>query len=69
MTEDKAIELLASACAQAGGQSAWAKRAGVSQQYVQDVLKRRRAPGKAILDALGLERVVTYRKRKERADG
>ncbi len=37
---------------------------GVSAQYLTDVLKGRRAPGKKILDGLGLERLIIYRKRK-----
>ena len=42
-------------------QAAWAKEHGISQAYVSDVINRRREPGKAILEALGLERVITYR--------
>lgn len=38
-----------------------AKQLGVSQQYLNDVLRLRKEPGAKILDALGLERVVTYR--------
>jgi transcriptional regulator with XRE-family HTH domain len=37
---------------------------GVSSQYLSDVLHGRREPGPKILNALGLERVVTYRKKK-----
>ena len=44
-----------------GNQSQWAKEHDVSPAYVSDVLAGRRDPGKKILDALGLERVVTYR--------
>lgn len=43
------------------GQAAWARSKGVSAAYVNDVLKGRRDPGPKILDALGFERVVTYR--------
>lgn len=46
-------------------QSAWAKKHGVAAAYVSDVINGRREPGKAILDALGLERIVTYRRKKE----
>lgn len=42
-------------------QAAWAKKHGLSPAYVSDVINGRRDPGKAILEALGLERVVTYR--------
>lgn len=43
-------------------QGAWAVSKGVSPSYVSDVLLRRREPGKAILDALGLERITLYRR-------
>lgn len=46
-------------------QTAWAKANGISPAYVSDVIAGRREPGKLILDALGLERVITYRKKKE----
>jgi len=40
-----------------------AKRIGISQQYLNDMLKRhRRVYGKA-LDYLGLEEVTTYRRK------
>lgn len=45
-------------------QSAWARSRGISPSYVSEVLAGRRDPGKLILDALGLERVVTYRRKK-----
>lgn len=48
-------------------QTAWAKKHGVSAAYVSDVLAGRREPGKLILDALGLERVTSYRRKKEQA--
>lgn len=44
----------------AGSQQAWAASAGVSAQYVGDIRKGRRAPGAAVLDALGLEKAVSY---------
>ena len=53
---------LAEMCAAAGGQKAWALSNGLSQQYVSDVLKRRRSAGQKLLSAMGLERVVTYQK-------
>jgi hypothetical protein len=60
LSEDELVEALTSACNAAGGQSNWAKTAGVSAQYVTDVLKRRRKPGDAISRALGYERRETY---------
>lgn len=56
-------KMLRDACTEAGGQSAWAEKNGLSSQYVCDVAKGRRAPGKAILDALGLEKMVIYREK------
>lgn len=45
-----------------GNQAAWARSHGFSPQYLSDVLKGRREPGEAILKALKVERVTTYRK-------
>lgn len=45
-------------------QVAVAAELGVSPQYLNDVLNERRDPGDSILAPLGLERVVTYRRRK-----
>lgn len=42
-------------------QAAWAKDHGISPGYVSDVIQGRREPGKAMLKALGWERVVIYR--------
>lgn len=44
-------------------QAQWAREHGISPGYVNDVLNGRREPGKAILEALGLERVVSYREK------
>lgn len=41
-----------------------AKELDVSPQYLNDVLNERREPGESILKPLGLERVISYRKRK-----
>jgi hypothetical protein len=46
------------------GQSAFADAHGINRSYVSNVLAGRALPGPAILDALGLERVVTYRGKK-----
>jgi hypothetical protein len=43
-----------------------ARHLGVSPAYVSDVLTGRREPGKGILEPMGLERVVTYRKKRAR---
>lgn len=62
MTRDRVLALLRAECEKAGSQSAFAKLHGLSHAYVSDTLSGRRDPSKAILDALGLEAVVTYRK-------
>ncbi len=43
-----------------GGQKAAAKQWKISEQYLKDILKGRRLPGKSICEALGFERVVVY---------
>lgn len=48
-------------CDAAGSQTAWAKAHKVSGPYVNDVINGRREPGAAILEALGLERIIGYR--------
>lgn len=58
------IEILRKAVAAAGSQSAWAERAGITAQYVGDVLRGKRQPGASICEALGFERVVLYRRKK-----
>ena len=47
----------------AGGKPALAAKWGISVQYIADVLRGYRDPGKSILKALGYERVVLYRKK------
>lgn len=47
-----------------GSQRALAKELGISQSYLNDVLKGRKEPGEGILAPMGLERVVTYRPRR-----
>ena len=54
------VNELKKACELSGSQKAFAKSNGVSEQYVSDVLHYRREPGKAILDALGLAKEISY---------
>ncbi len=65
----KVLRLLRAAVAEAGSQSAWARKHGVSQAYVNHVLLGRRQAGPRVLAGLGLERVVGTRaaRAKERA--
>lgn len=44
-------------------QKAWGARHGISSPYVSDAIAGRADPGEKILAALGLERVVTYRRK------
>lgn len=62
MTDHDVRKLLTAECKAARGQAAWAAKAKVSAAYVNDVLHERRDPGDAILRALGLERIVSYRR-------
>lgn len=60
MRLSEVLALLSRHCEAAGSRAAWAKAHGVSATYVSDVLGGRREPGVSILDALGLEKRVTY---------
>ncbi len=65
VTNGKPVDPVAAlhlACVAHGSQKAFAERAGVSGAYVNDVLQRRREPGGAITQALGLERITAYRR-------
>ena len=66
MNKEQVIDLLRAACVKAGSQTAWATERGIATAYVSDVLKGRREPGAKLLDALGIERIVTYRRRPGR---
>jgi hypothetical protein len=61
LNADDVVRMLRQCCRNAGSQLRWAEANGISAQYVCDVLKSRREPGESILDALELEKVVTYR--------
>lgn len=50
-----------------GTQKDFAGKHGLSPAYISDTLTGRRDPSPAILDALGFERIVIYRK-KEKAN-
>jgi transcriptional regulator with XRE-family HTH domain len=52
-----------------GTQKGAAEVLGVSQQYLTDLLRGRRDPGKKILDKLGLESSVVYTVKLESKDG
>ena len=58
---------LAAACKRAGGQKAFADTHCLSTSYVNDVLHGRKDAGDGILDALGLVRVVRYKRMTPKA--
>lgn len=60
LTRDEVLVLLQAQVTERGTQQAWAEAAGVSAQYVADVLHGRRAPGAAILAALGVRRIERF---------
>jgi len=62
MTEDQVYEVLVKTVVLLGSQKEAANHWGVSAQYLNDILYRRRAPSKRILQALGLKRIVLYQK-------
>ena len=66
MMLDHVLALLRRRCDEAGGQKVWARANGISTAYVSDVLNGRREPGDGILRPLGLEKVVTYRRKAQK---
>lgn len=61
MTPVQVRKLLDGMADTAGSQKNLAAQLDVSESYLSDVLTGRREPGEKLLEALGLERVVTYR--------
>jgi hypothetical protein len=57
---DDVLDILRAQVALSGSQEAFAQAAGVSQQYVGDVLRGKREPGQKILRAIGLRKVSGY---------
>lgn len=68
MTKSELIEHIRQLLAEAGTQKDLAAQLGVSAAYLGDVLIGRKEPGKKLLSALGMERVVMYRIQVERAN-
>ena len=65
MTADDVRAYLKRECEKAGGQAAWCREHDIAPGYAADVLSGRQEPGEAILKALGIERVVTYRRTRK----
>ena len=47
-----------------GNQATFSRCSGLSSAYVSDVVNRRKEPGPAMLKAIGVEKVVSYREVK-----
>jgi hypothetical protein len=62
VTEDDVLRLLGKACEDAGSDRQWAIAHDLSAQYVGDVRRKKRPIGPAILKALNIEAVTTYRR-------
>lgn len=62
MTHDP-LALLRARIEAANSQKLAADALGVSEAYLSDIVRGHKAPGPKILNALGLERVVTYREK------
>jgi hypothetical protein len=60
--ETRMRRMLDTAIGISGSQKAFAKKAGISEQYLSDVMRGRRDVGDKLLKWFGLERVVYYRR-------
>lgn len=62
---DRVLGMIRIAIQVEGSQKAFAERVGISEQYLTDILRGRRPIGGAtcVLDFLGLERVVTFKRK------
>ena len=65
LTEEEFLSLIRDDVDKAGSQKVLAKRLKISEQYLSDVLKRRRAPGDKILAAYNYRSVRNYVKEKK----
>lgn len=68
MEQAKVIEALQAAISAEGSRARFARKHGMSPTFVADVVHGRKDTSKAILLALGLEKVVVYR-RKPKVEG
>lgn len=63
MNVDSVLQTLHRACEAAGGINQWSAANGLTDTYVRYVLARKQKPAGKLLNALGLEKVVDYRKK------
>jgi hypothetical protein len=66
LTIDELLEKIEDDVKVKGSQKAVAAALDISEQYLGDVLKRRRAPGPKVLNRYGLRAVTNYVRDKER---
>lgn len=60
MNRDQFVEHLKSLIVESGGQSAFARNAGISRQYLSDILRKRREPGAIVANAVGYQKRFKY---------
>ena len=65
MNADDVRRALQRAIDKEGTATAWCAKHKIARGYVSDVLSGRQEPGKAILDALGIDAMTTYRRIKK----
>lgn len=64
LTLEDVLDILRAGIKTHGTQANYADFLGITQGYINDMLKRKRDPGPKVLDALGLEKVVVYREKE-----
>lgn len=60
MKLETVLDQLRKRCEEVGGQARFAREIGVTKGMISHVLLKRHPPGPKILEALGLEKTVTY---------
>ena len=68
MTKAELIRFLLAEVEKAGSQAKLARRLGINKSYLCRVLKGQEAPGKAILEPLGIQEVTDYQLKPRKAD-
>jgi transcriptional regulator with XRE-family HTH domain len=65
ITYHELMDNIAAAVREQPTQKDYAAKFGMSAQYLSDVLNGKRQPGEKVLDSVGYERVIMYRKRSK----
>lgn len=63
MTEADVLGLIKREVEKAGSVASWARHVGISPSYVHDVLCGRRQAGSKVLEAVQVERSISYRRK------